>query len=44
MKQQDTIPVSQEAYTAFLARLDMPPQPNERLKQTMQASAPWETA
>lgn len=34
--------VSPEAYTEFLARLDAPPQPNERLRKTMQTSAPWE--
>ncbi|CAE6846381.1 hypothetical protein R75461_07262 [Paraburkholderia nemoris] len=31
-----------EAYAAFLARLDAPPQPNERLRRTMQAAAPWD--
>lgn len=30
------------AYAAFVARLDMPPQPNERLRKTMQTPAPWE--
>jgi len=30
------IMVSPEAYDAFLARLDMPPQPNERLRKTME--------
>jgi uncharacterized protein (DUF1778 family) len=34
--------VSPEAYAEFLARLDAPPQPNERLRHTMQAPAPWE--
>ena len=34
--------VSPKAYAEFLARLDAPPQPNERLRQTMQTSAPWE--
>lgn len=34
--------VSPEAYAEFLARLDAPPQPNERLRKTMQTSAPWE--
>lgn len=34
--------VSPEAYEEFLARLDSPPQPNERLKQSMQTPAPWE--
>jgi uncharacterized protein (DUF1778 family) len=33
--------VSPKAYAEFLARLDAPPQPNERLRQTMQTSAPW---
>jgi uncharacterized protein (DUF1778 family) len=31
-----------DAYDAFLARLDAPPQPNERLRRTMQTAAPWE--
>ena len=34
--------VSPKAYAEFLARLDAPPQPNERLQQTMKTSAPWE--
>jgi uncharacterized protein (DUF1778 family) len=34
--------VSPEAYAAFLERLDQPPQPNERLRRTMQAAAPWD--
>ncbi|QXP90558.1 type II toxin-antitoxin system TacA family antitoxin [Methylococcus capsulatus] len=34
--------VSPEAYAEFLARLDAPPQPNERLRKTVQTSAPWE--
>jgi uncharacterized protein (DUF1778 family) len=34
--------VSPKAYAEFLARLDAPPQPNERLRQTMRTSAPWE--
>ena len=41
---QAIITASPEAYTAFLARLDMPPQPNERLRKTMQTPAPWEKA
>ena len=32
------------AYAEFLALLDAPPQPNERLRKTMQTSAPWEQA
>jgi uncharacterized protein (DUF1778 family) len=34
--------VSPKAYAEFLARLDAPPKPNERLKQTMKTPAPWE--
>ena len=34
--------VSPEAYAQFLARLDEPPKPNERLRRTMQAAPPWE--
>jgi uncharacterized protein (DUF1778 family) len=34
--------VSPEAYAAFLARLDEPPKPNDRLRRTMQATAPWD--
>ncbi|CAN7603675.1 DUF1778 domain-containing protein [Pseudoduganella sp. LjRoot289] len=29
-------------YAEFLARLDMPPQPNQHLLKTMQADAPWD--
>lgn len=32
------------AHAAFLARLDMPPMPNERLRKTMQMPAPWDKA
>jgi uncharacterized protein (DUF1778 family) len=34
--------VSPEAYTEFLAILDAPPQPNDRLRKTMQTPAPWD--
>ena len=34
--------VSPKAYAEFLDRLDAPPQPNERLRRTMQAQAPWD--
>ena len=34
--------VSPDAHAAFLARLDEPPKPNERLRRTMQAVPPWE--
>lgn len=33
--------VSTEAYAEFLARLDAPVQPNERLRHTMQIAPPW---
>ncbi|TSD88635.1 DUF1778 domain-containing protein [Mycobacterium sp. KBS0706] len=39
---QTVIVVSPEAYAAFLARLDMPPQPNERLRRMMRTKAPWD--
>jgi uncharacterized protein (DUF1778 family) len=34
---------SPEAYRLFLARLDRPAQPNDRLRATMQTTPPWET-
>jgi len=34
--------VGSKVYAEFLARLDAQPQPNERLRKTMQSSAPWE--
>jgi uncharacterized protein (DUF1778 family) len=33
---------SPEAYAEFIAILDAPAQPNERLRKTMQTIAPWE--
>jgi uncharacterized protein (DUF1778 family) len=36
------ITVSPEVYAQFLALLDEPPKPNERLRRTMRAAAPWE--
>ncbi len=33
---------SPEAYAEFLILLDAPAQPNERLRKTMQTTAPWE--
>lgn len=41
---QVIITASPEAYAEFLARLDRPPQPNERLRRTMQTPAPWDEA
>ncbi len=35
--------VAPKAYADFLARLDAPPQPNERLRRSLQTPAPWET-
>jgi uncharacterized protein (DUF1778 family) len=34
--------IGPEAYAEFLARLDAPPQPNERLRHTLQTPAPWD--
>ena len=34
--------VSPETYAEFIALLDAPAQPNERLKKMIQTSAPWE--
>ena len=34
--------VSPEAYARFLARLDEPPKPNDRLRRTIEAVPPWE--
>lgn len=31
-----------KAYAAFIARLDRPPQPNPKLRETMQSPAPWD--
>ena len=36
------VSVPPEAYAEFLARLDAPPQPNERLRRAMQTPAPWD--
>ncbi len=34
--------VAPEAYAEFVARLDAPPNPNERLRRTMTTVAPWD--
>jgi uncharacterized protein (DUF1778 family) len=34
--------VSPKAYAAFVAKLDAPPSPNERLRRTLETPAPWE--
>lgn len=36
--------VGADAYGEFLARLDEPPRPNDRLRRTMTTPAPWESA
>ena len=36
------IPVNNKAYAAFVALLDTPPQPNERLRKSLQTPAPWD--
>jgi len=33
--------VGAEVYAQFLSRLDAPPRPNKRLRQTMRSKAPW---
>jgi uncharacterized protein (DUF1778 family) len=33
--------VSPAAYRQFLARLDAPPKPNDRLRRTMRTVPPW---
>ncbi|WP_297367668.1 DUF1778 domain-containing protein [Acidocella sp.] len=38
---QTVIMAEAGAYAAFIARLDAPPQPNERLRHTMQSPLPW---
>jgi uncharacterized protein (DUF1778 family) len=34
--------VSPKIYAEFVARLDAPPKPNERLKKTMKTPPPWD--
>lgn len=36
--------VNPATYAKFLALLDAPPQPNERLRRTMQVTPPWAKA
>jgi len=36
--------VSPAAYSKFVAMLDAPPKPSERLRRTMQAPSPWSKA
>jgi len=39
---QAVITASPDDYAAFVARLDLPPQPNEALRKTRQTPAPWD--
>ena len=34
--------VNSKAYAEFVARLDAPPNPNARLRRTLETAAPWE--
>ena len=36
------IPLEDKTYEAFVALLDAPPQPSERLRRSLQTPAPWE--
>jgi len=36
------VTLNPKAYAEFLARLDAPPQPNARLRKSLQTPAPWE--
>ena len=38
---QVVVAVSPQAFEKFQARLDMPPNPNKRLRKTMLTPAPW---
>jgi len=39
---RSVIPVSEKAYAAFVALLDAPPNPNERLRKSLSTPAVWE--
>ena len=39
---QTLFKVSPSAYAEFVARLDAPPAPNERLRRTLTTPVPWE--
>jgi uncharacterized protein (DUF1778 family) len=39
---QSLFKVSPSVYAEFVARLDAPPAPNDRLRRTMTTPAPWE--
>ena len=39
---RSVIRVSPESHAAFLALLDAPPEPDDRLRRTMQSTPPWQ--
>jgi uncharacterized protein (DUF1778 family) len=39
---RSVIQLNNKAYGAFVALLDAPPQPNERLRKSLQTPPPWE--
>lgn len=39
---QTVISVDAQTYERFVTMLDAPPQPNDKLRKTMQTKAPWE--
>lgn len=41
---QSAFKVSPNAYAAFLSRLDLSPEPNAKLRKTMQTPPPWKPA
>jgi len=41
---QTLLTTTQKAHAAFIARLDINPNPNPRLRKTMQSPSPWEKA
>jgi len=41
---QTVISANPEAFAQFVALLDAPPRPSERLRKTMQTPAPWDDA
>ena len=43
LKERTVFLMDPEAYEEFVALLDAPPKPNERLRKTMQTTPPWET-
>ncbi|MEO0399643.1 MAG: DUF1778 domain-containing protein [Pseudomonadota bacterium] len=42
LSDQTTFKLSPDQWNAFTAALDASPQPNERLKKTLNSPAPWE--